>query len=273
MSDQTQFLIPLFETGPDGAAFRVENIDQELQRQHMIQHQNSDLIVQADIHSITHGTMAKGGKPAMLLVWDFQFIGSQTGKRRFKEAEIQVQFGLAGKEIGDSLDPIVVQTAPFGKLAMDPSTETQETTVSADAKLRIYSIGIGAGFKRATTANKDSATILHGVRWISGRNRGKQNTARWFLWENQGTKKGIPSMVKTAMLVQPQNDERFMAVVTIKTKVDFVYTVKNALGRQLIDPVYFGAKSERKNMGPQFEDVVAEELEQCNLDNIGTASV
>ena len=277
MSDDSQLLIPLFDTGPDGARFRVENYNDELQRKHIAQRQDSDLVVQADIFSVVHGTLTPKGSSGTLIVMDFRFMGSRAAKRRFKNAEIKVAFGLDQQQIGSDNDPIVSQIAPHGTFAIDEAAEQDETTISMNATvgtgIGLATLGIGAGLEKKTTVDRKRYTMLHGLQWITGRNKGEQNTARWLIWENEIAKNGIPGLIRTAMLIQPQTDSRFKAEVTIKAQVDTLFNTRSVLGQRLVDPVLFGMQSERKNMGPELQDVVDSNLAACSLAAIGVTEV
>lgn len=277
MSEDNQLLIPLFDTGPEGARFRVENYNNELQRKHIEQRQESDLIVQADIFSVIHGTFTPDGPPGTLIVMDFRFVGSRAAKRRFKSAEIKVAFGLDQQTVGSDNDPIVSQIAPHGSFAIEEATKQDETTVSLSANvgtgIGLATLGIGAGLEKKTTVDTKRYTMLHGLQYITGRNKGEQNTARWLIWENEIAKNGIPGLIRTVILIQPRTNTRFKAEVTVKAQVDVLYSIRSVLGQQLVDPILFGMQSERKNMGPELEDVISSNLAALKLDTIGVTEV
>ncbi|KAF8248827.1 hypothetical protein K440DRAFT_660656 [Wilcoxina mikolae CBS 423.85] len=277
MEYETQFSIPLFDTGNEGSALRCSNNQGEMQRKHIAQRKDSDLIFQADLFSVVHGTLTPGGDLATLIVMDFRFLGSRSGGRRFRKAEIKIGFSNDDQQIGSDHDPTVCQIAPYETFAMDPSTEVLETTIfskaTASAGLSLSTIGIGAGFERKKSMDRKKYTMMYGMRWIEGRTGGEQNTARWLVWENEIAKNGIPSFLRSAVLVSPRTDGKFQAQFTISAEVDMRYsiggTIREVLGKAVVDPVYFGSKSKRKNMGPELHDVNPSNMSACDLDAIG----
>jgi hypothetical protein len=149
MSEKTHFEIPLFDIGPDGAGFRIENDGDELQRKHGDQYQDSDLMYQAGLFSVTHGMITPEGNRGALIIMDFHFISVPQG-RRFKHVDITVAFGREKLPIGSSdKEPIVIQMAPHGAFALDESAE-QEVTVEAHGSAQggpsLATIGIGGSF-------------------------------------------------------------------------------------------------------------------------------
>jgi len=281
MAYETQFSIPLFDTGIDGSAFRCSNNQGEMQRKHIAQRKDSDLMVQADLLSVVHGTLTPDGDPATLIVTDFCFVGSRSGGRRFRKALIEIGFGHDDQPIGSYLDPIVRQIAPNGTFVFDPSTEQKETTiftnVTASTKMSLATIGIGAGFERRKTRDLKKYTRMCGRPWIAERTGGEQNTARWHVWENEIAKNGIPNLLRTAILVSPRTDGRFRAQFTISAEVDMRYSIggsiRKVLGKAVVDPVYFGAKSKRKDMGLELHGLDTDNMAACDLDAIGLVEV
>ncbi len=99
MSEKTHFEIPLFDIGPEGAGFRVDNEDDQLQRKHADQYKSSDLMYQADLFAVLHGTITPKGDRGVLIIQDFHFISTPQG-RRFKSVEITIAFGRGQMPIG-----------------------------------------------------------------------------------------------------------------------------------------------------------------------------
>lgn len=277
MSNDTKFLISLLETGDEGSNYRCENYNDELQRKHIAQRMDSDLMVQSDLFSVVHGTLTPDGEAATLIVMDFRFFGSQPGGRRFRKAVIEVGFSQHGTPMGRMDDPVVLQIAPYEAFAMDPAITQHETTLSATTNADagpagLATIGIGAGYEKKTTLDKKAYTTLYGTKWIAKRSSGEANTAKWMIWENEIAKNGIPTGLRTAILVKPKSDKKFSAHVKITADVDLRHKIRQVLGETKVDPVFFGELSNRRNMGVAL-DVDTTNLEACDLSFLGTIKV
>ncbi|KAF8244125.1 hypothetical protein K440DRAFT_610567 [Wilcoxina mikolae CBS 423.85] len=277
MDSVSEFTIPLIPMGDDRAAFRLQNSPGELQRPHIVQRDISDLTVQADLFSVMHGSDTPGGLPATLVVIDFRFLGSHSDGRRFRKAIIDICFARENEQAGNEFDPVVCQIAPYGTFAMNPSIQQQETTLStttsANTGLGLSTLGICAGFERKTTTEREKCTMLFGSRRIQGRTHGLKNSARWMLLENDFDRRGIPSLLRTAILINPRTSGKFRALVTIKADVNMVYSalsnIESLLGKAVVDPVCFGDESTRTPLGPELRDVDIQNMSACNLDTIG----
>jgi len=272
----TSFPIQLVPTGDDGAGLRLQNTPGQLQRQHIIQNDSSGLTVHSDLISVRHGAFSPSGDPATLVLIEFRFVGSRSEDRRFREATITVQF-VRGKNSVDSEDPIVVQIAPDGAFAMNPSVEQLETTVCAAAEAGVSlgpaTIGVGVGFERTSSLTREMRATLEGAKRIEGRTSGPQNAAKWILRENPAKKDGIPGSLRTAILIKPETTGQFEAWVSVKARVDWKHPIKQLFGNRVVDPVFFGEESERRSMGADIEGLDVENMSACKLDEIGVVVV
>jgi hypothetical protein len=187
-----------------------------------------------------------------------------------------VQFDR-GKDSVDIEDPVVVEIAPDGEFVMDPSVEQRETTISANISasngIGPATIGIGAGYERRSTIEREKCATLEGESRIEGRTSGLQNAAKWILRENSQKKDGIPGSLRTAILIKPETAGQFEARITVKAKVDWTYPIKQLFGNRVIDPVYFGDEEKRQSMGAEIRGLDIENMSACNLDGIGVVVV
>jgi hypothetical protein len=280
----------LFDIGPEDAGFRVDNrLDEngvpELQRKEVDQFRTSDVMYQAKLFAVVHGTIKPDGtpgtvaKPGVLIVMDFNFVSNPEG-RRFKGVEITVAFGREDSAIGDTKEPEVLQLAPEGTFAMDESIETQEDTVeghvSAQGGSSLASLGIGGSFQRKVTKSNADYSLLHGMGWIEGRNEGAWNSAKWIIREHRKQKSGVPPKLRTAILLSVPEGGRFRAELTTEADIGFWSgKVKRKVGaRTGLQPVYFDTTDGKQlDMGPKLEDVVKTDLGGCKLGSIGRAEV
>ncbi len=284
MAEKIEFLLPLQEfTASDGGAFRLSNSGNELQRVNVLQRDDGKLTAHANLHSVTHGTLVSGGESATLIIMDFSFHGSQQEGRRYREATINIRFTESGT-VNEDTDPIVFQIAPSGSLTYNPLKvqQSQSTTIQNNIQAGLgaspVSLGIGLGFEKSAVVEKTDAAKLFGSPRIDGRNRGKPNSVRWTLLENRHEEGGIPSQLRTAILLSPRTDQGFRASVSLELAVDIRSRIKYLFGQIMkIDPVFFAAKEKRTNLRPkdlkEDEDlrkaIDAENLSACNLAAIG----
>lgn len=256
MSEPTQpsdFAISLLRTGDEGSAFRVQNSPGELQRRHIID-RGSEFTLQGDLIKVVHGRYSPGGDPATLIVTEFRFL-SCDNTRRFREATIELLFADSVESEPDgSRDPEVVKIAPIGRNSMNPTQEewTSKRTASASGEAGSGSIGRLGGsvsWEISKVFGKEYRASVNGAVRIEGRNQGTKNQARWSLLENASRADGIPSLLRSAILLRRKSDDQFVATIKIKAKVDTLHslqsTLQNLLGKTpKDDPVFFDPESE-----------------------------
>lgn len=280
MSEQTHFEIPLFDIGPEGAGFRVDNEPggNGLQRQHGDQYKSSDVMYQANLFAVVHGTMTPDGKRGVLIVMDFHFVSNPQG-RRFKSVDISVAFGRKDEPIGGVKEPVVMQIAPHGTYGMDESTQTQEDTFeahgSAQGGASLATLGIGGSFQRKLLTDKKNYAMLHGLPWIEVRNAGEWNSAKWHIKENRILKNGVPAQLRTAILLSLPEESTFRAELAMEADIGGIFKLKRTVSAWTgLQPIYFDpSKAKRVDLGPALNDVNKTNLIACNLTSMGSAKV
>ncbi|PNP61157.1 hypothetical protein FNYG_14114 [Fusarium nygamai] len=276
MSDKTHYEIPLFDVGIEGAGFRVENVDGELQREHIDQYRNSDISYRSELVAVVHGTMTPKGPLGVLIVIDFHFA-SIPEKQRFKEVKISMAFGRQDNPIGVPKEPIVAKMAPEGTFAMDQSTQTQVDTIEAHASVEggmsLATLGIGSSFQRTITADTKSFATLDGSPWIEVRNSGPCNSVNWTIRENKKLKIGVPAHLRTAVLLSLPDGEKFRADLTVEADIGaWRAKLKRKVGAKTgLHPVYFHPSHVRRDLGENLIDVDKRNLSACNLEPVGSA--
>lgn len=275
--DGSGFRVELFATVEvgDENSYRLRNSPGENQRQHILQEgKPGDLTVCGDLYSVLHGTLTPGGESASLIIMQFRFMGSQSRARRFRDASVRVKFANADHPLGTQLDPEVKEIAPEGQFEMAQET-TQEvsTAISAGISVPVVQgiLDLNAGLERTTTVTQIGRVRGSGHKWMEGKRYGKKNTAIWKLSEDNIGKTGTPSLLRTALLVVPQTEDGFRAIVEIEAHADLRYAavakLHRLLGSSIVDPVYFSQC--RENYGPQVEGVDASNLSACVLAELG----
>ncbi|KAG9503709.1 hypothetical protein J7337_003662 [Fusarium musae] len=278
MSEKTHYEIPLFDVGIEGAGFRVENVDGELQREHIDQYKNSDISYRSDLVAVVHGTITPEGPLGVLIIIDFHFA-SIPEKQRFKKVKISMAFGRLDNPIGGDKEPVVAKMAPEGTFAMDQSTQTQVDTIeahaSAEGGMSLATLGIGSSFQRTTTTDTESYAILDGNPWIEVRNKGDWNSVNWRLLENKRLEIGVPAHLRTAVLLSLPDGEKFRADLTVEADIGTWRTkLKRKVGAKTgLHSVYFHPSHVRRDLGQNLIDVDKRNLSACNLEPVGSAKV
>lgn len=265
----TKFPIALLEMGSEGADFRSENTSDNDQQRYLniLQNDASGMTCEARLVRVHHGRYKRGSHDAATVLF-IDFIFSETkkqlGERRFRRADIEVQFERRKGETADREDPIIERIAPEGFFTADPVIKNVATRTSVGMHLAIKhdvgdpgtpvgssaGVNIGLGFKRTVWSQKEARASIEGQRLSSAdRNSGEPNVARWTLMENKFMKDGIPDKLETVLLLRPETAGAFEARVRIKTKVDWIHPIKSLFGQRMVNPVLFAAEGKREELG------------------------
>lgn len=108
---------------------------------------------------------------------------------------------------------------------------------------------------------------------IIGRDFGSPNAVQWKLIENKSRLDGIPSYLRTAVLLKRKSDDRFLATIQTEVKVsrfssDLRQTIQKAVRGIQDDPVVFDPLA--RPTGSLSNIVDLRDLMQFDLDSLGT---
>jgi hypothetical protein len=240
--------IGISRTGDAGSAFHTTNDPAHpLQRTPWTMRKSSALDVRIVCLDVIHGLIGSGpSKSAMyqfatLIVLEFRFDPRKIG-RRIASAEVEMVF--SGDAPG-AQDPIVAAIAPEGRLSMEQTEKTIETTYGVHGKIGAEitpaTAHVGAKWERTVGAPpKKNATTVTGSTSLNNRTYGDVNSATWNLMENSMTQTGIPAAMRTAILLHRADEERFRCVFSLKIKADWKSEMSNMGGSTPTDdPVLF----------------------------------
>ncbi|KAF2233517.1 hypothetical protein EV356DRAFT_567974 [Viridothelium virens] len=245
---EDELIINLVEDADEDSGFRLENAAGSNFRTGLID-SGTQLNVKARLVGVTHGRLASTEDPATLLNFEFRFMAS--GKRRFKQATVTLQF--ADSEGVASKDPEVLQVHPNGNFAINKTEREWTSKQGINAGLNVGShLGggeLGVKWEMEETKKREYYTRLSGKSRVIGRTWGSDNAAIWKLEESKdkNTEGGIPSFMSTAVLLKRVGDSLFTFTINVKTDVDFVGTIRSLAGRERkdpIDPVEIDSKSQ-----------------------------
>lgn len=220
-----------------GRGFHRYNDGDEIQRPDIVDDLCLDLLLQARIDRIVHGTETDNGNPATLVVFGFRFHGINE-KRRFKEATILVTFQDADNK--PRADPEVIGLWPNGDFTLGEVTEididsTTGQEVGTDAKVgNGLEAGAHATFKweRKQVYKKSDRSSLTGsiILNTAVRKHGLNNAIRLTISENTAAASGIVTDIRAAVLLRRKNDiDYFLATIKMKAKAHFLYNAVSGI--------------------------------------------
>ncbi|KAI6082168.1 hypothetical protein F4821DRAFT_264138 [Hypoxylon rubiginosum] len=203
-----------------------------------IDDRGSQLLTKIDVVGITHGKLAEGDIPATLIVFELRFIA--LNGRRFTSA--QVIFKFEDPDGNMSRDPVVHAVSPAGKWAINKTEKVQNIKLGANASINagIEAAGMGAGvvWEFEEEKGQEFYTALFGTKRIIRKGWvGEDNVAIWTVEENEDEEDGIPTFMRTAVLLSRPQDVPFIFTVKVKTEVDFIGEVKTFFGLERKDPI------------------------------------
>jgi Cornifin (SPRR) family len=279
--DMTIFLMP---EGEGGGAFRAKNEDGKKFRTVLVTHGDygEDLTVKANIVQVSHGTLSPEGQLASLLIFEFKFI-SQKESRRFKKATVTLTFEDAEKNASN--DPEVRRIAPEDLFKMNKTSRsvdiTNKTNFGITAGMTPVGGNVGHEWEiKQTKAIEHSARLTGSKRLIRESFSGPENTVIWSMEENRDRDKkdGIPSFLRTAVVLGRTSDEPFSFHIKIQTEVDISSRLEKLFGvgkPEPVDPAEIDPKTLKVGVIPADPDAFAnlDELDLWDYCSIKAATV
>ncbi|KAL8738810.1 MAG: hypothetical protein Q9181_000452 [Wetmoreana brouardii] len=266
------FDIGLFPTGDEGSSFRTQNDPSApLQRSNYIERKGA-VDIRCSCLDVVHGLFSAESEVfATLIVLQFRF-NARKHARRFESVDISLEFG--GMKPGEG-GPEVHAIAPEGRMSLVPTTQHEEVKRSGGLQLGgaapvggVTATGT-VGWEKSVSRDTSDETSVTGSIDLKGRNWGESNCASWTLLENKTTKTGVPTSMRTAVLLKRKDESPFQCVVKIDAKVDFKSSVERLFGGKgrepKDDPVLFDPELEPTNNLRKYE---IEELRAFNLESV-----
>ncbi|KAL6831796.1 ankyrin repeat-containing domain protein [Trichoderma camerunense] len=163
--------------------------------------------VKGKIMTAVHGTLKEGGDPASLLIFEFN-VTSFNG-RRFKKATITITFE-DGKGTSAN-DPEVYDLSPVGLYTLNKVTNSKDITHAIDAAINanpISAVGgtLGYHWTMSQTTHETHSAMLNGLS-RRFKSYGEETTAMWVMTEDPVERAGIPSFLRTVVILRHDKDE------------------------------------------------------------------
>lgn len=262
--------IVLLEEGDPNSGFRTQNVPGHTARSVLVD-EGKALVLRAALVNVTHGSYTEDGDPATLLVFEFTFISIER-TRRFSSATITLTFDDASDNVRNR--PEINEICPSGKFAINKTTSKRDLKQSVNAGLNGTFLGLGGQVGHTWETSKveetSHATTLIGLKRVVG-GWGKDYRAIFKLDEDEVTKEGIPSFLRTAVLLKRRDDVPFRFTIEVDTDVDFGSKIKRLFGRKNtdpIDPVELDDKTDLEELGIMSLDPKKIDLENMRDLNI-----
>ncbi|KAH8892460.1 hypothetical protein GQ53DRAFT_861785 [Thozetella sp. PMI_491] len=190
------------------------------------------LTAKATIALLYHGTLTPKGDPASLLVVDFRFV-SEKPDERFINARMKL--GFRDQRGEDLKSPVVYRIAPEDKFTIEPGMDTWKITQTFDTGGDFQFPGFGGfkfggGLKREGEKNNKHSIVLTGKKKLETGGYQAETAAIWRMYEDDDKPNGIPSVLRTAMLLKRQPGRSFKIDIEIETKANWTTRFANFLG-------------------------------------------
>lgn len=256
--ENSLFDIGLNPTGDDGSSFRTQNDPMAPYQRTNLTERKGAVDIRCSCLDVAHGLFNPDNVEEFitLIVLKFTF-DSRRRARRIAFATIALEF--ASMEPGKP-GPEVFSVSPQGSMVMVQSTAQQEVKRTAGLKLgapplAVVEAGGELGWEKSVTMDTTDATKVTGSIDLKGRNYGPPNCASWTLLENNTTKSGVPSVMRTAILLKRQNQAKFQCTFRIHAEVDYKSSLEMMFGaKPKDDPVWFDPDMDPTNR-PQTYDI------------------
>ena len=237
--DDASFGLELDETGGLPGGYHTSNNPQAPYQRQTVTERRGPVDIRCKAREVVHGFMSPDNDAfATFLVYDFHFDAS---KRFRRVAWADVTFQFSSSEAGVS-PPEVVGMVPLGRYALLPTT--QETSYTREGGLNADVGGFGATVGASATLSKTvSGTVTTEVKVVGNKVcdvYGRETGVSWSLHENEGSRKGVPSFFRAAILLKREQDVPFECTVKIDVEADWRTQMRRFWGsKPKDDPILF----------------------------------
>ncbi|RAH68476.1 uncharacterized protein BO66DRAFT_440092 [Aspergillus aculeatinus CBS 121060] len=213
----------LAPAGDAASSFRVQNDPRApYQRSNVIERKGT-IDIRCSCLDVVHGIMNEHGPDrfATLLVLEFRF---DVRKRARRIEGVQIALEFRAREAGEA-GPEVYKIAPDGNFSLVPTSQREDIKRSvsgqagASAPVGGLSITGTVGWEKTVSRDRQDHCTVVGSRDLVGRNWGSANSASWTLLEKKSAQSGVPSLLRTAILLRREDEQPFECVVKLTADV------------------------------------------------------
>jgi len=264
--EDTSFGVNLDKTGQPGGFHTSNPLDDQYQRL-TVTERRGPVDIRCKSRVVIHGYFDTQSDDvfATLLVYDFFFDAT---KRFRRIASANITFEFSSSEPGAPA-PEVDGIAPFGRYSLLQTQQKEHTQREAGANAGGGYMGakLGASYKWSNSVDSTTTDDTRLVGATVCDKYGREIGANWTLHENATTRKGVPSFLRTAILLKRKRDEKFQCTVRIDVEADWMTELTPFTGlKDIDDPVLFDpALPPTNKLGEKYDD---ENLSSTKLEDI-----
>lgn len=203
------------------------------------------------LEKVIHGTISPSEYGSIIVMqW---FLQPGLG-RRISEATIKLTFEPHSSDSDTELEARDISfEGTYGLMTTTQETATTRGLEATAGVQQVAQANLTAKWENAiTTTTSDSITLVGRKHLVN--NKPPKRIAEWELHENQSQPRGIPGMLRVAVLVARDDEERFQCRVDFKCKTDLKTRLAGWLQKiPKDDPIIFQPdrldKGRRENKG------------------------
>lgn len=268
-----QFHLELEEVDEEEFELRIKSYGKKQHRNFTGYDQKGPAVVYGRRFATVHGRLIDddgNDKAGTLIILDWNFQ-SRDPDKRFKFVRINMVF--AGPEGCLSWEePAVYKMVPQGRFSLLRSTFTEEKKKSLAASLGIQpslvSADVSPSYELSRTTEIEDSVHVSGQTYLDysqgpERDPDRPNAIEWTFSENTSQRSGLPTVVRTPVLLARETDAPFTATFSIRTKVsatsDLNMRFKKLLGqKEQDDPIVFDPTMKEKTPLNQYSGALHE---------------
>ncbi|PYI14017.1 hypothetical protein BO99DRAFT_407045 [Aspergillus violaceofuscus CBS 115571] len=262
----------LAPAGDAGSSFRVQNDPRAPYQRNNVIERKGTIDIRCSCLDVIHGLMSEQEEDqfATLIVIEYRF---DVRKRARRVDQVQIALEFRAREAGQT-GPEVYAIAPDGNFSLVPTNQREEIKRSiegqagASAPVGGLSITGTVGWEKTTSRETEDHCTVVGSRDLVGRNWGPANSASWTLLENSTAKSGVPSLLRTAVLLRREDEQPFECVVKLTADVVTGWRERLWGGKGRVpkdDPVLFDPLLDPTNYLQEYD---VYNLEQVDLEGL-----
>ncbi|KUI69257.1 hypothetical protein VM1G_04811 [Cytospora mali] len=266
--DDSSFGLGLEINGEEGG-FHTSNDPTDRFQRMTVTERRGPVDIRCKSMAVIHGSYSPDSDDeATLLVYDFYFDATKRF-RRITWAHVKFEFSSS---VPNSPSPEIDNIAPFGWWSLLETSQEEHIERGAEVNLSAgyggASLGSTQKWSKAVDRTTTDSSMLRG-RTLCNEN-GKETGVEFVLHENATTKKGIPSFLRTAVLLKRKTGEQFECAVKIDMEADWrTQMTRLFAAKDEDDPVYFDPELPPTNKLKDFKDkFLADNLGSIKLDEI-----
>ncbi|KAF5709136.1 intracellular serine protease [Fusarium globosum] len=257
--------VEMYQTGEGG--FHVFNLAPNHYHRQEALERTGAVEITGYLDKVIHGTISPTEYGSIIVMqWYFQ----PSRGRRISEATISLLFEPQSSDSDTELEVRDISfEGTYGLMTTSQETATTRGLEATAGVQQVAQANLTAKWESTiTTTTSDSITLMGGKRMVN--NTPPKRIAEWELQENQSQPRGIPGMLRIAVLVARDDEEKFQCRVNFTCKTDLKTKLAGMFQRiPKDDPIIFqpdsSDKGRRENKGVDYG---VKDLGNLSLDDL-----